>query len=149
MSKRTQAGSTRKKRPETGTPSRADKPDAGSMAQRMAAWGRNLDELRARAQQTGDARLDQLSRELENRYQAVRAEFGALATKAMDNAEKTSREASQSLNATAETAKAGTKRTWTDTKAASAELGSGFRRAWDELRNAVNRASNEFDPGRS
>lgn len=119
------------------------------MEKRLAEWGRKLDALQTQVTAAGDAKLTQLSRELSEQYGAIRADIDELAKKARANKSASSRDLSTTMNEKVETAKTSAERTWADTKAASAELGTGFRKAWSELKAAFDRASNEFEDRKS
>ena len=119
------------------------------LEKRLAEWGRKLDALQTQVTAAGDAKLTQLSRELSEQYRSIRADIDELAKKAKANKSASSRDLSKTMNEKVETAKTTAERTWADTKAASAELGTGFRKAWGELKAAFDRASNEFEDRKS
>ena len=128
------------------------------MEKELAAWGRQLDQLRVKAHLVGKDALG----ELESRYEEVNRQAQALRQEAEEQMKKAQSEAAQNTARTSEQAREAMKDTQEFVEKTTAqatenlkevseklwigaqEMGEGFKRAWVELRQAFDSASTKM-----
>ena len=96
-------------------------PKTGTIEEQLAAWGRQLDELRERSDEIGK----DVIKDIERRYEALKSE----SAKIQEGSRKQARDIADQAGSASQRA-----------SESAGELGEGFRQAWLALSNSFNKA---------
>lgn len=98
-------------------------PSDQTMQEQLADWGRQLDKLRDRGEKASEETLQ----ELEKRYESVKTQAQKLAASSRDGAKDVAEKTRTVSGRLADGA---------------GDIGEGFKRSWNELADAFERAGN-------